>query len=250
MAVTCLPLFGTCPHLIRTNDFPSRRDGSPFMNLLMMAPLCDSRGKIRYFIGAQVDVSGLVKESTELESFSRLLESQEQQHQQQDDSTNGGESQGYENDHGHQPNGYTLDNNHNAINAINSNGDTQQSSHRSQPPNPNLNEEQDEFRSLSEMLNTGELSTVRKYGGRMHTDRIITEDGSDAQSIYGGDTSSKGRLLIREPSPDQTGYGVYGNSNSGSGLGANARLNGKLTGIYKHVCLPSPPFVLPSHAYK
>ena len=47
------------------------------MNLLMIAPLCDSRGKIRYFIGAQVDVSGLVKECTELESLQRLLEMQE-----------------------------------------------------------------------------------------------------------------------------------------------------------------------------
>ena len=50
----------------------SRRDGSPFMNLLMIAPLCDSRGQIRYFIGAQVDVSGLVKDCMELESLQRL----------------------------------------------------------------------------------------------------------------------------------------------------------------------------------
>ncbi|KAF1841649.1 uncharacterized protein K460DRAFT_170803 [Cucurbitaria berberidis CBS 394.84] len=54
-----------------------RRDGSPFMNLLMMAPLLDSRGNIRYFIGAQIDVSGLVKESTDLEAFQRMLEQQE-----------------------------------------------------------------------------------------------------------------------------------------------------------------------------
>lgn len=51
----------------------SRRDGSPFMNLLMTAPLCDSRGTIRYFIGAQVDVSGLVKECSDMESLSRLI---------------------------------------------------------------------------------------------------------------------------------------------------------------------------------
>ncbi|KAJ5520734.1 PAS-associated C-terminal [Penicillium fimorum] len=46
-----------------------RRDGSPFMNLLQMAPLCDSRGNIRYFIGAQVDVSGLVMEGLQMESL-------------------------------------------------------------------------------------------------------------------------------------------------------------------------------------
>ncbi|KAI9735665.1 MAG: hypothetical protein M1834_001681 [Cirrosporium novae-zelandiae] len=50
-----------------------RRDGSPFMNLLMVAPLSDSRGKIRYFIGAQVDVSGIVKDCTELESLQKLV---------------------------------------------------------------------------------------------------------------------------------------------------------------------------------
>ena len=43
------------------------------MNLLMIAPLCDSRGTIRYFIGAQVDVSGLVKECSDMESLHRLV---------------------------------------------------------------------------------------------------------------------------------------------------------------------------------
>ena len=52
------------------------------MNLLMIAPLCDSRGTIRYFIGAQVDVSGLVKECTDFESLQRLVI---QQHTKTDD---------------------------------------------------------------------------------------------------------------------------------------------------------------------
>ncbi|KAF2155958.1 hypothetical protein K461DRAFT_275011 [Myriangium duriaei CBS 260.36] len=50
-----------------------RRDGQPFMNLLMIAPLHDSQGVVRYFIGAQVDVSGLVKDSTDLEGMRRLV---------------------------------------------------------------------------------------------------------------------------------------------------------------------------------
>ncbi|KAH5315445.1 hypothetical protein HBI12_128910 [Parastagonospora nodorum] len=54
-----------------------RRDGSPFMNLLMTAPLFDSRGTLRYFIGAQIDVSGLVKDGTELEAFQRMREQQQ-----------------------------------------------------------------------------------------------------------------------------------------------------------------------------
>jgi hypothetical protein len=47
------------------------------MNLLMCAPLCDSRGTIRYFIGAQVDVSGLVKECSDMESLRRLANKSE-----------------------------------------------------------------------------------------------------------------------------------------------------------------------------
>lgn len=54
-----------------------RRDGSPFMNLLMIAPLSDSRGTIRYFIGAQVDVSGLVKDFSSLPSLNTLVQLQE-----------------------------------------------------------------------------------------------------------------------------------------------------------------------------
>ncbi|KAH8595798.1 hypothetical protein B0O99DRAFT_651885 [Bisporella sp. PMI_857] len=62
-----------------------RRDGSPFMNLLMCAPLCDSRGMIRYFIGAQVDVSGLVKECADLESLRQLVQKTERATQGQVD---------------------------------------------------------------------------------------------------------------------------------------------------------------------
>lgn len=54
-----------------------RRDGSPFMNLLMTAPLMDSRGNIRYFIGAQVDVSGLIKDCNEMEGLARLVEKEQ-----------------------------------------------------------------------------------------------------------------------------------------------------------------------------
>jgi len=54
-----------------------RRDGSPFMNLLMIAPLMDSRGSIRYYIGAQVDVSGLVKDCSELDGLARMVEREE-----------------------------------------------------------------------------------------------------------------------------------------------------------------------------
>lgn len=48
------------------------------MNLLMMAPLYDNRGSVRYFLGAQVDVSGLVEEGRGLETFARYLEEKSQ----------------------------------------------------------------------------------------------------------------------------------------------------------------------------
>jgi hypothetical protein len=110
----------------------------------MTAPLCDSRGKIRYFIGAQVDVSGLVKECTELESLQKLLELQER-----------GEE-------------------------------------APQPHKPSA-EKSDELRELGEMLNQGELSTIYRFGGRMH--RETTQDDSDIMSI----NSHQPRLLIKEP---------------------------------------------------
>jgi hypothetical protein len=48
------------------------------MNMLMVAPLLDSRGNCRYFIGAQVDVSGLCKDCTDLQGLQRLLEKEDQ----------------------------------------------------------------------------------------------------------------------------------------------------------------------------
>ena len=50
-----------------------RRDGTPFVNLLLTAPLYDNRGSIRYFIGAQIDVSGLVDDGRGLDSFAHYL---------------------------------------------------------------------------------------------------------------------------------------------------------------------------------
>ncbi|KXT11004.1 hypothetical protein AC579_5009 [Pseudocercospora musae] len=57
-----------------------RRDGSPFLSLVMNAPLLDSRGHVRYFLGAQVDISGLLKNCSGLESLAQLVEQQSQKH--------------------------------------------------------------------------------------------------------------------------------------------------------------------------
>ena len=50
-----------------------RRDGRPFINLLLVAPLHDDKGKLKYFIGAQVDVTGLVENGRGLDVFERFL---------------------------------------------------------------------------------------------------------------------------------------------------------------------------------
>lgn len=49
------------------------RDGRPFVNLLMIAPLHDNEGKMKYLIGAQVDVTGLVENGRGLDTFRRYL---------------------------------------------------------------------------------------------------------------------------------------------------------------------------------
>ena len=44
----------------------------------MIAPLYDNRGLIRYFIGAQIDISGLIEDGRGLDSFARYLEEKRQ----------------------------------------------------------------------------------------------------------------------------------------------------------------------------
>lgn len=53
------------------------RDGRPFMNLLMIAPLHDSKGRVKYYIGAQLDVSKLVEGGKGLDSLRRHIELEE-----------------------------------------------------------------------------------------------------------------------------------------------------------------------------
>ncbi|CAF9903187.1 MAG: hypothetical protein HETSPECPRED_000146 [Heterodermia speciosa] len=154
-----------------------RRDGSPFMNMLMIAPLCDSRGKIRYHIGAQVDVSGLAKDCTDLESLQKLVS--QQQAQRQDGSATNGVAQ---------------------------------------------QEKGDEFQELSEMLNMGELETVRRHGGRMHREYQDEETESQRNTAL-----HKPRLLLEEPSIDPAHAYVPGKGRSG-----------KLSGIYQNYLLIRP----------
>lgn len=147
------------------------------MNLLMVAPLCDSRGKIRYHIGAQVDVSGLVKDCTDLESLQRLVVKQQQQVSFNE-----------------------------PVNRVEGKGD--------------------EFQELSEMLNIGELDTVRKWGGRMHREYQDDED----ETSRNGAAHHMPRLLLKEP--------TVGDNRS---FKIDNRGSGRLSGIYQNVGF-SPSF--------
>ncbi|KAK7703222.1 hypothetical protein SLS64_009198 [Diaporthe eres] len=106
-----------------------RRDGSPFMNLLMCTPLMDSKGNVRYFLGAQVDVSGLAKECAGLDYLKPYFETQ------------------YQGDDDEQ---------------------VEERSAESQEEGGSEQETKDEFQELSEMFNLRELNTVRKHGGAMY----------------------------------------------------------------------------------
>ena len=50
-----------------------RRDGTPFVNLLLIAPLYDDKGRVRYFVGCQIDITKLIEGGRGLTSFRRLL---------------------------------------------------------------------------------------------------------------------------------------------------------------------------------
>ena len=102
------------------------------MNLLTIAPLCDNQGKVRYFVGAQVDVSGLVKDCTDLESLERLVRRARRKQ-------------------------YTVSN------GAYDDDDATINEHAAP-------RHKDEFQELSEMLNVSELETVRMHGGRMHSE--------------------------------------------------------------------------------
>lgn len=181
-----------------------RRDGSPFMNLLMIAPLCDSRGVVRYHIGAQVDVSGLVKDCSEMDSLAQLLDLQSRDQPIPDH----------------------------------------------QLPNPEKN---DELRELSEMLNQNELSTIRKYGGRMHKD--IDSDSDSRNHEDGSVTSGQPRLLIKDPNtltpPIDFGEDAVNRDTSTNGspgpdsaqsnsTSMYSKISGRLSGIYNHYLLIRP----------
>ncbi|KAF1930694.1 uncharacterized protein M421DRAFT_35952, partial [Didymella exigua CBS 183.55] len=50
-----------------------RQDGTPFLALVMISPLKDNRGAVRYCIGARIDITQLVEGGRTMDSFHQLL---------------------------------------------------------------------------------------------------------------------------------------------------------------------------------
>ncbi|CAK4009129.1 hypothetical protein DOTSEDRAFT_75510 [Lecanosticta acicola] len=158
-----------------------RRDGSPFLAMVLNAPLLDSRGKVRYFLGAQVDVSGLLRGCGGIESLRRLVEEEDEAKEK---------------------------------------GDENQSQDQILPKEMRPKSSHSEFKALSDMFNAAELNTVRKTGGSLQSgldyisdptsiktpsrsSRVLLEDGTDQSE----------EAEVGEPVPPdyKNGGGVPGN---------------------------------------
>lgn len=142
------------------------------MNLLMCAPLCDSKGTVRYFIGAQIDVSGLVMDDVGMESMQDVhkeeLDKQMAPGGPEEISGNGAENgtaNGVENGHisGDANGDANGDTNGNINGDIN--GDTEHSHHDPEPTSPRkAGEARNNLLEFVELLNPGELTMVREHG--------------------------------------------------------------------------------------
>ncbi len=53
------------------------RDGKPFLNTVLLAPLHDDKGNVKYYLGAQVDASRLVESRQGIDGFERFLSQRE-----------------------------------------------------------------------------------------------------------------------------------------------------------------------------
>lgn len=146
-----------------------RRDGLPFMNLLMCTPLLDSKGQVRYFLGAQIDVSGLAKDCSGLESLRKLVDQDEEERRRSQHSANSNSDTLTRRDSG-------ADLDEPSPTAVG----TATTSSSAKDPTRSI-DQNNEFRLLAEMLNRTELETVRRFGGRMH--RSQQEQGQHLEAI-------------------------------------------------------------------
>ncbi|KAL8298847.1 hypothetical protein RB597_007462 [Gaeumannomyces tritici] len=229
-----------------------RRDGSPFMNLLMVAPLYDSRGAVRYFIGAQVDVSGLAKDCVGLESLRRLVDEDEglaMPNEERNASAAAVAAAAVAN--GNNTNG----------------GATDDQTERTGSQGSGGSDRKTEIRELCEMFNLQEVETVRRHGGSMHRLQAeellqVPEDLPPQQNwgkqrvLIQDEASSVGSAEHDDEPLSPTGIGgghehvasaasaiphaAGGDGDGSSGSGCAPHLSGRLTGVYEHYLLVRP----------
>ncbi|GIZ42051.1 hypothetical protein CKM354_000533100 [Cercospora kikuchii] len=135
-----------------------RRDGTPFLSMVMNAPLVDSNGELRYFLGAQVDVSPLLRECAGLESLRALIDQQTE-----------------ENNHDH--------------------GDAQKSDPRAKIKALSemlTSDELDIIRKNGGMLQNHRVFDARGTKAATSGNRVLIADGSDASEDDGIATSVQG----------------------------------------------------------
>ena len=185
-----------------------RRDGSPFMNLLMVAPLYDSRGVVRYHIGAQVDVSGLARECAGLDALARLVARHEEAEGQDDG---------------------VGDGNRDAAPAP---------AHAPAAPEFRPADPGDEFRELAEMFSAAELKTVREAGGAMH--RMYQDEVGEADGGGSGGGWHRPRILIKDEAARSAGGLTDPAPTSLLTTPGGEGRGGRLSGVFEHYLLVRP----------
>ena len=165
------------------------------MNLLQCAPLCDSQGKIRYFIGAQIDVSGLIMDDARMESMKEI-------HTPGQSLPNGHSS-----DANDKPQQHSLSNGHAHTDSLGS------SLHSSSDNTPKkAGEARNQLMEFAELLSPGELSMLQEHGGSLfepvvpRRDRPYMGHTKPRIMLMQGITQSRERL---NPKPNLPG--VYDN---------------------------------------
>lgn len=145
------------------------------MNLLMCAPLCDSKGKVRYFIGAQIDISGLIMEDARMESMKELNTSGQSLPNGQSDLDGEPRENGHMNGHMHNDS---------------VNGNLKNSSELPRKPG----EARNTLMEFAELLSPGEISMLQEHGGSLFEPVVPRRDRP-----YMGHT--KPRIVLRQGRP-------------------------------------------------
>lgn len=172
------------------------------MNLLMCAPLCDSKGNVRYFIGAQIDVSGLIMDDARMDSMKELTAK-----------TAAPALNGYNSEHANtngDANGDAVNENENY---------TQLPAYMASPKKAGA--ARNNLMEFAELLSPGELSMIREHGGSLFEPVVPRRDRP-----YMG--HMRPRIMLKQERT-QSRDKIH-----------PIRKQPNLPGVYDHVCIHQP----------